>query len=170
MADTKHSEYKNADGSKVVILPVGKLSDRQDNESRLEFYSSENQRLCTLDYSSEDGEHGFGVVKATWTPDSQYFVFSLSSSGGHQSWHAPTLFYNPKLRAIFTLDDYLEGSGIAMGGFTLKAPNTVRTEVWKDKPVPVSVRLDVLSTDSRGSNRPLACVEGNVIRREFARL
>jgi hypothetical protein len=169
-ADIRQTEYKNADGSKVVVSPVGKLSGHQDNESKLEFYSTGNQRLCTLDYSSEDGEHGFGVVKAAWTPDSQYFVFSLTSSGGHQSWHAPTLFYSVKIRAIFSLDGYVEGSGIAKGDFTLKAPNIVVTEVWKDKSVPVSFHLDVLAADSRGSNRPLACVEGKVIRREFARL
>jgi hypothetical protein len=48
--------------------------------------------LCALDCSSEDSEHGFGIVKAAWTPDNKYFVFSLTSSGGHQSWHFPKHF------------------------------------------------------------------------------
>lgn len=74
------------------------------------------------------------------------------------------------MRAIFYLDGYVEGSGIAKGDFTLKAPNIILTEVWKDGPVRVSVRLDALAADSHDSNRPLACAEGKVMRREFAQL
>jgi len=80
-------EYKAKKGTRAVILPVGKQSSGKDSESRIELYSPQNQMLCALDYSSDDGEHGFGVVKAAWTPDNNYFVFSLTSSGGHQPWH-----------------------------------------------------------------------------------
>lgn len=157
-------EYKNADGSKVVVSQVGKMAGHHDNESKLEFYSSENQRLCTLDYSSEDGEHGFGVVKAAWTPDGQYFVFSLSSSGGHQSWHAPTLFYSAKKMTVFNLDSYVEASGISKAEFSLKAPNTVLTEAWRDKAVPVSFHLDKLTVGEGQSNRILRCGGGKITR------
>jgi len=61
--------------------PWGKELGRSDDESRIEFRSAVDDFLCALDYSSEDSEHGFGVVKAGWTADSQYFVFSLTSSG-----------------------------------------------------------------------------------------
>ena len=158
------SEYKSADGLKVVISPAGKLSGHQDNESKLEFYSAENQRLCTLDYSSEDGEHGFCVVKAAWTPDNKYLVFSMISSGGHQPWHAPTLFYSAKSKAIYSLDSYVEASGISKAEFVLKAPNTVLTEAWKETAVPVSLHLDKLKTDGRGSHRSLECLAGKIIR------
>ena len=158
------SEYKNADGFKVVIFPVGKQSGQQNNESKLEFYSSQNQRLCTLDYSSVDGEHGFGVVKAAWTPDSKYFVFSMSSSGGHQPWHAPTLFSSAQSKAVYSLDSYVEASGISKAEFMLEAPNTVQTEAWKEKAVPVSFHLDKLKTDGRGSHRSLECIAGRIIR------
>src|SRR5712692_560460 len=77
-------EYNAKDGSRVLILPIGKLPGHAEQESRIEFYSPQNQMLCAVDYSSPDGEHGFGVVKAAWTPDERYFVFSLASSGGHQ--------------------------------------------------------------------------------------
>jgi hypothetical protein len=53
--------------------------------AELNFHSAEGAMLCVLDYSSEDGEHGFGLVKGQWTADSKYFVFSLRSSGGHQA-------------------------------------------------------------------------------------
>lgn len=84
-------EYKNADGTRVVILPIGEPPGHESYESRIEFYTSEGQMLCSLDYSSEDGELGFGVVKAAWTPDpdNHFFVFSLTaraaiSHGTHQ--------------------------------------------------------------------------------------
>jgi|SRR6267378_2052770 len=81
-------EYKGKDGTRVVILPIRKWtrdSAYKSYESRVEFYSPQHEMLCALDYSSEDSEHGFGIVKAAWTPDNNYFVFSLTSSGGHQS-------------------------------------------------------------------------------------
>src|SRR5437899_963523 len=86
-------EYKGKDGTRVVIQPIRKWTRDpayKSYESRVEFYSPQHEMLCALDYSSEDSEHGFGIVKAAWTPDSNYFVFSLTSSGGHQSWHFPT--------------------------------------------------------------------------------
>lgn len=95
----------------VSIIPVGK-SGRERSESLIEFRNGGGRLLCGINYSSADGEHGFGVVKAAWTADSRYFVFSLTSSGGHQSWHAPTQFYSRETRTIRTLDDYLDGSGI----------------------------------------------------------
>ena len=157
-------EYKNADSSKVVISPAGKLPGHQDNESKLEFYSPENQRLCTLDYSSEDGEHGFRVAKAAWTPDNHFFVFSLSSSGGHQPWHAPTLFYSTKNKAILNLDNYVQASGISKSDFILRGPNTVLTEAWRDKAVPVSFNLDKLTTGRRQLAPTLQCVDGKILR------
>src|SRR6266849_3231050 len=79
-------EYKGKDGTRIVIQPIGKWTRDaayKSYESRVEFYSPQQEMLCALDYSSDDGEHGFGIVKAAWTPDSYYFVFSLTSSGGH---------------------------------------------------------------------------------------
>ena len=157
-------EYTNANDEKAVVVSVGKLSVDRGTESEIEFYSRNGRRLCTLNYASKDGEHGFGVVKAAWTPDSRYFVFSLTSSGGHQSWHAPTLFYNAKSQAIFSLDEYVTGAGISKGDFTLMAPNTVLTEAWTGKAVPASFKLSELSTESRSSHRPFSCIAGKVIR------
>jgi hypothetical protein len=161
------AEYKAKDGTRVVILPVGKPSGHEDYESRIEFYSTQNQLLCALDYSSEDSEHGFGVVKAAWTPDNGYFVFSLTSSGGHQPWHAPTLFFSRKDNAIFDLDKYAEASGISKGDFDLKAPNIVMTEAWRGKPVPVKFHLDKLSRNERRPSNKMACGDGKILRPEF---
>jgi hypothetical protein len=160
------AEYKAKDGTRVVILPVGKPLGHEDYENRIEFYSAQNQMLCALDYSSQDGEHGFGVVKAAWTPDGEYFVFSLTSSGGHQAWHAPTLFFSRKDNAIFHLDNYAEGSGISKGDFDLKAPSIVLTEAWRGKSVPVKFHLDKLLRNDRQPSDKMVCGDGKVLRPE----
>jgi hypothetical protein len=150
-----------------VILPVGKPSGHEDYESRIEFYSAQNQMLCALDYSSGDSEHGFGVVKAAWTPDGEYFVFSLTSSGGHQSWHVPTLFFGHKDNAIFDLDNFVEASGISKADFVLKAPNIVLTEAWRGESIPVKFHLDKLLSDGRRPSHKIVCSDGKVLRPEF---
>jgi hypothetical protein len=160
------AEYKAKDGTRVVILPVGRSSGHEDYENRIEFYSAQNQMLCALDYSSADGEHGFGVVKAAWTPDNKYFVFSLTSSGGHQSWHAPTLFFSRRNNAILDLDNYAEGSGISKGDFVLEAPNIVVTEAWKGESLPAKFHLDKLPRNDRQASHKMACGDGKVLRPE----
>jgi hypothetical protein len=158
-------EYKAKNGSRVSVVPVGKPPEHpKDSESRIEFYSPQNEMLCALDYSSEDGEHGFGVVKAAWTPDNNYFVFSLTNSGGHQAWHAPTLFYNVRDNSIHSLDSYVDAAGISRGDFTLQAPNVVLTEVQREESTPVKFRLDSLS--SRRSRKVLPCADGKTIKAE----
>jgi hypothetical protein len=160
-------EYKGKDGTRVVILPIRKWTRDaayKSYESRVEFYSPQHEMLCALDYSSEDCEHGFCIVKAAWTPDNNYFVFSLTSSGGHQSWHFPTHFYSTQDSKIYTLDDYIEGSGISKGDFTLKAPNEVLTSVQREEEVPVRFHLDKLVAKSHSMTRAMICADANVIK------
>lgn len=161
-----NAEYKNRDGVRVVVVPIGKLAGHEAYESRLKFYSPKNQVLCSIDYSSEDGEHGFGVVKAAWTQDGRYFVFSLTSSGGHQSWHYPTHFYNTQDSRIYRLDDYVEASGISKGDFTLRAPNVVLTESWRGETVPVRFHLDKLMAKNQRMSHAMICNEAKMLKPE----
>ena len=143
--EKKQNRYPAPDGRLTVsVMPISKEAGRPGHESRIEFKSVDGKIACAIDYSSEDSEHGFRVAKAEWTPDSEYFVFSLTSSGGHQAWHAPTQFLSRKDGTIRSLDDYFESAGISNSNFQLSAPNTIKTEVWKDKVVPVTVKLDAL--------------------------
>jgi|SRR5690348_317476 hypothetical protein len=161
----KAHRYGSPDGTATVsVIPVGK-NGLEQSESLIEFRTAEGKLLCGLNYSSSDGEHGFGVVKAEWTPDSQYFVFSLTSSGGHQSWHAPTQFYSSKTGAIRTLDDYLDGAGITNPDFTLRAPNILDTAIWEDKDIPVSIRLESVLKRSPRRAKPffVHCAGGHIM-------
>ena len=146
------------------MIVTSKTAPEAGYESKIEFYSPENQILCTVDYSSEDGEHGFAVVKAEWTPDDNYFVFSLASSGGHQAWHAPTIFYNNRNNEIRSLDSYTKAAGISKADFKLQHPNTVVTEIWQGKSVLATFHLDSLKGD--GHHSSLSCSNRKVIRAE----
>jgi len=164
---TKSYQYLAPDGgARVVIVPVGKTPAHSDDESRIEFRSADNSIWCGLDYSSPDSEHGFGVVRARWTSDSQYFVFSLTSSGGHQPWHAPTQFFSRRDRIVRTLDDYF-ASGISNPYFRLLAPNTVKTAVagQNGEDVPVSIKLDALPSTRSSRSQPFSvvCKDGFLI-------
>lgn len=163
----KPKEYKSQKGDRVEISPTCRSTrdgSCKSYESKIEFYSAEDQKLCTLDYSSEDSEHGFGVVKAGWTSDGNYFVFSLTSSGGHQAWHFPTLFYSVRDLEIHSLESYIEAGGISNGDSHLKSPNTVLVEVRES--TRVKFRLDSLMNSNHKSKHPLSCTGGNVIQAE----
>jgi len=167
--EKRQREYTAPDGGvRDVIVPVSKVAGRSEYESRIDIKSSDGKIACALDYSSEDNEHGFGVVKAEWTPDSRYFVFSLTSSGGHQAWHAPTQFLSRKDGRVRTLDDYFVAE-ISKADFRLLAPNTIKTEVWEGKSVPVSAKLAALPPlRFWRKSKPFSidCVGGHVFKPE----
>jgi hypothetical protein len=82
--------------------------------------------LLDTSFASEDGEHGLGVVNASWTPNSQFFVFSTSSSGGHQPWHSPTFFYSIKAEQLFYLDDLV--GAITTSDFMVSGEDSLYTD------------------------------------------
>lgn len=156
--------YTAKDGSHVRIINHLKSSRKTSGESTVLFYSPDSENLCSLDFSSSDREHGFGVVKAAWTPDEQYFVFSLASSGGHQAWHKPTLFYRLQDKVIYTLDAFTKGPGISKGDFALEPPNTVLTTVLREPPMPVRFSLESLARVDGDSKPTLRCSDGKAFR------
>jgi hypothetical protein len=116
--------YSSPDRKLVVTVNV---VGPQKSESRVVIRSAERKVLSKADYSSTSGDQGFSVMQAVWTPDSQYFVFRLESSGGHQPYASPTFFYSRKLNRIASLDDIV--GGIARdGAMTVSSPDLV--EVW----------------------------------------
>lgn len=163
----EQAEYKTTSGSYVVVGFAHGAKKEARAESTVEFYSAQEKLLCSMDLSSEDNEHGYGVVKAAWTPDEQYFVFSLASSGGHQPWHTPIKSWSLRDSVIRSLDSYAEGPGISKGEFALESPNIVLTEVWKAESaesVPAKFRLDSLAIENQKSHRSLRCEGGKVFR------
>ena len=113
-------KHRSPDNNLFALVTSNKAPEAT-RESRVELHSASGELLAKKDYFSPDGEHGFGLTKAAWTPDSQFFVYSLESSGGHQSWHSPVWFYSRSRDRIFSLDDALRDS-VSNPVFAIHAP------------------------------------------------
>lgn len=100
----------------AVVTPLGRdkgethIPDDDPHleyECRVDIYDSKHHRLWSLDLSSDDGDHGRGVVFALWSPDSQWFVFSTVSSGGHHPWQYFTYAYSRRGNGGFHIDNFM---------------------------------------------------------------
>jgi hypothetical protein len=116
-------------------------------ESRVVLRSSDGTTLTSQDYSSPRGANGYYVVHGQWSPDSQYFVFSMSSSGGHSPWSFPIKVYSVKKKLIASFSDVIGGKPTVSGEFQFSGAHTLLASTWKkpgetDDPVAVSVDLE----------------------------
>jgi hypothetical protein len=130
-SSTSVKKYVSPDGALTAIIRSRKVPEATP-ESKLRVVSPTGNTLARKSYLSEDGEHGFGVVKAEWTPDSQFFVYSLESSGGHQSWHSPVYFFSRKNGRIVNLDSGLKDA-VAEPEFKIAPPDKVSVALWFGK-------------------------------------
>jgi hypothetical protein len=78
-----------------------------DGESRVSVVTARGSHLATCAFTSDDGQHGYGVDAAYWTPNSLYFVFRLRSSGGHSPMFAPIVFWKAKSTSFYSLKDFI---------------------------------------------------------------
>ncbi len=120
-------KYESPDKSLIATITSNKLPEATA-ESIVELCTVGGQILVHKDYSSEDGEHGYGVVQAMWTPDSQYFVYSLTSSGGHQAWHSRVKFFSRKQKKVFGLDETISDA-VTNPQFSVAAPDIVTVDL-----------------------------------------
>jgi hypothetical protein len=131
----------------VLVVPADKsLSATPDSESRVEFRDAAGKLLAAKDYSSPQGDDGYYLVKGAWTPDSDYFVYSITSSGGHEPWSFPTAVYSRHGNLVRYVDAMIGGKPNLSPDFTIVAPHTLNTTTWKeagriDAAMPVSVDL-----------------------------
>lgn len=117
--------YQSPDGFlRAQIIPVGKTQ-----ESKVKIRTDDGVLLQETDYLSEDGEHGLRFVLAKWTPNSQFFIYSTESSGGHQPWFSPVYFYNRSDSKIYSFAE-VSGFTIADDEFTVTAPDIITFRVY----------------------------------------
>ena len=96
-----------------VVAPDRKITAVIENfcpegnvkESRITFVDASGRVLAEKSYVSKDSEHGYGIIHAQWTNDSQFFVYCMASSGGHQPWHTPTSIYSAHGNRIYSIDE-----------------------------------------------------------------
>ena len=112
-------------GALAVITPAGP----NKSECQVEIRSSAGKVLFHKDYASSDGSHGYGVAQAAWTPNSQFFVYTMEDSGGRDAWHSPTWFFSRKLNRMFSLDDLLNDN-VSYPTFKMFEPDEVLVTLW----------------------------------------
>ena len=97
--------------------------------------------LLARSYASSDGQHGFTVQHAEWTVDSRFFVFSVSSSGGHQPWHFPVFVYSRRTNALAALEKY--AGSIAEPGFHFIAADTIEVMLKQENADPERIQVNL---------------------------
>lgn len=139
------AEYVSPDRTMSVVA-----TDRGggDCEATIQIRDGDRE-FVKLDYTSPDHQHGSRIAAAAWTPDSHFFVFSTESSGGHQPWHAPIMFFSRKSGRVLPLESYVPDP-ITDPDFSLTPPDVLEftsTKIPLDKNTPErrSVRLSAFT-------------------------
>ena len=109
----------------AVVLPADKKKGFEQYESRIVILGGASVRLRAQDFSSGDGEHGYGVGTALWTTDSRFFVCQMSNSGGHSPMYNPVVFWSRKTNRFYELKGYTSDNT-----FSVVAPDKVRANTW----------------------------------------
>jgi hypothetical protein len=148
-SDVKPRIYPSPDGAlRTLVFPVDvSLYATPDLESRVVIRTSKSDTLTSKDYSSPRGANGYYVFNAKWSPDSQFFVYSMSSSGGHSPWSFPMMVYSRQKNRIAGFSDMIKGEPTVSGDFHFAGPHTVVASTWKqpgslDDKVAVTVDLE----------------------------
>jgi hypothetical protein len=147
--DVRPRIYPSPDAAlRALVLPADiSLDATPDMESRVVLRTSTGNTLTSKDHSSPRGMDGYYVVTAKWSPDSQFFVYSLSSSGGHSPWSFPMMVYGRKKNVIAAFSDLIGGNPTVSGDFGFAGPHSVTASIWKrpgsiDDKVAVTVDLE----------------------------
>ena len=77
-------------------------------ESRISILNRKGKVQSDTSFTSKDHEHGLGVIQAEWTANSQFLVFGMQSSGGHQPWHVFTFVYSTNINKLISIDKVVE--------------------------------------------------------------
>jgi hypothetical protein len=140
--------YPSPDAAlRALVLPVDvDLHATPDMESRIVIRTSEGKLLTSKDYSSPRGANGYFVYAAKWSPDSQFFVYSMSSSGGHSPWSFPMWVYSRQKNLIADFSAMIGNNPTVSGDFKFTGPHTVLATTWEkagsDNKLPVTVDLE----------------------------
>src|SRR5258707_11192064 len=80
-------------------------------------------------------------------PDSQFFIYSMSSSGGHSPWSFPMMVYSRQKNRIAGFSDMIHGGPTVSADFHFAGPHTLIASTWKqpgslDDKIAVTVDLE----------------------------
>jgi hypothetical protein len=122
---------------RACVVEVGKFPPPL-NESRVDIRDTSGKVVASRSFGSPKGDQGRSVVHSAWTPDSNFFVFSTLSSGGHSPWHWNTYFYSRKKNSFALLDDTI--GPVIKPNFAVKAPDVVEATVQGTASDPTDIK------------------------------
>ena len=122
---------------RACVVEVGKFPPPL-NESRIDIHDTSGKVVASRNFGSPKGDQGRSVVHSAWTPDSNFFVFSTRSSGGHSPWHWNTYFYSRKKNTFSLLDDTI--GAVIKPDFTVKGPDVVEATVQGTSSDPTDIK------------------------------
>jgi hypothetical protein len=140
--------YPSPDAAlRALVLAVdADLYATPDMESRIVVRTREGKLLYSRDYSSPRGANGYYVFAAKWSPDSQFFVYSMSASGGHSPWSFPIWVYSRQKNLIADFSAMIGNNPTVSGNFKFTGPHTISATTWEkagsDNKLPISVDLE----------------------------
>ena len=148
-SNVKPAIYASRDGAlRALVVPVDvSLYATPDMESRIVIRTVKGDTLTSKDYSSPRGTNGYYVIDAKWSPDSQFFVYSMGSSGGHSPWSFPMMVYSRQKNRFAGFSDMIEGRPTLSADFHFAGPHTLVASTWKqqgslDDKIAVTVNLE----------------------------
>jgi hypothetical protein len=109
------------------VIPMGLPGSDEKTESRIEIGTKTKGVIAVDDLTSEDGDHGYQIDGAAWTPDAQFFVARMRSSGGHSPMYAPILIWKRATKRFYILRDYTGDME-----FVVRAPDRLTVGRWPE--------------------------------------
>jgi hypothetical protein len=150
--DLSPAPFASPDGQLIaLVFPVDpSLHATPDMESRIDIRRRGDHVVASKDHSSQRGANGYHVVRAKWTPDSQFFVYSLSSSGGHSPWSFPMWVYGRKANMFVSFSAMIGGNPTLSANFWIVGRHTVVAQTWRDKNIEKTQNVTVNLADELG--------------------
>jgi len=146
------ADYRSPDGALTAVVDAGR---GEDCEARITWRGADGQIVLKKDYTSPGHQNGYCVEMASWTPDSQFFVYNLTSSGGHSPWHFPVHFFARRTMTAENLEDYIDDPPTG-AKFSVFAPDGIAvttTALPLDQHQPVDRRLHLGELRKRAAGK-----------------
>jgi WD40 repeat protein len=127
-----HTFASTGSEHRSVASPDGKFTaeisskEAQFTEDTVTIVSKESGARAEFPMTSKTGANGRNVLKAEWSPDSKFFVFSTFSSGGHSSWDFQTFVYSTDANKFVSVDEKVRP--VTDKDFQLLPPHTLQVD------------------------------------------
>ena len=132
-----------------MAVVVTLTSDTLGPESSVELRKADGTFIGRMSYFTKVHGEGWGVVKAHWSLDGQFFVYSMISSGGQAAGKFPTYFYSRIDKKMHLLDPAV-GMWITDPDFYQQAGDLITVTVHDS--LPNGIVADTISRSVHLSN------------------